>query len=202
VPPARLQKTLAIVKSSRALTNDQKLRRRNCRPVPKRRCDANPQTGQKVDRLRRDAGRNELARQTPSCSGCGRLSRSRASPPRGDNISSASAPARAPQSPIGGPSVSRASRARVRRHLQLSLRPVPRRHELARRAGAAPGHRHPQDVRRCNRAARGAQSQQVLTSVLRTADQRGLDATAILTTLLTAATPTVPLPFRTVPAVH
>lgn len=53
-----------------------------------------------------------------------------------------------------------------------------------------------------NRTARGAQSQQVLTTVLRTADQRGLDATAILATLLTAATPTVPLALRTVPAVH
>ena len=53
-----------------------------------------------------------------------------------------------------------------------------------------------------NRTARGAQSQQVLTTVLRTADQRGLDATAILATLLTAATPTVPIALRTVPAVH
>jgi hypothetical protein len=53
-----------------------------------------------------------------------------------------------------------------------------------------------------NRTARGAQSQQVLASVLRTADQRGLDATAILTTLLTAPTSTVPLALRSVPAVH
>jgi transposase len=53
-----------------------------------------------------------------------------------------------------------------------------------------------------NRTARGAQSQQVLTTVLRTADQRGLDATALLTTLLTAPTPTVPLALRSVPAVH
>jgi transposase len=52
------------------------------------------------------------------------------------------------------------------------------------------------------RTARGAQSQQVLTTVLRTADQRGLDATALLTTLLTAPTPTVPLALRSVPAVH
>jgi transposase len=53
-----------------------------------------------------------------------------------------------------------------------------------------------------NRTARGAQSQQVLASVLRTANQRGLDATAILTTLLTAPTSTVPLALRSVPAVH
>ena len=53
-----------------------------------------------------------------------------------------------------------------------------------------------------NRTRRGADSQQVLASVLRTADQRGLDATALLTTLLTATTPTVPLALRTVPAVH
>lgn len=53
-----------------------------------------------------------------------------------------------------------------------------------------------------NRTARGAQSQQILATVLRTADQRGLDATAILTTLLTATTSTVPLALRSVPAVH
>jgi transposase len=53
-----------------------------------------------------------------------------------------------------------------------------------------------------NRTRRGADSQHVLATVLRTADQRGLDATAILTTLLTATTPTVPLALRTVPAVH
>jgi transposase len=53
-----------------------------------------------------------------------------------------------------------------------------------------------------NRTARGAQSQQVLTTLLRTADQRGLDPTTILTTLLTASTPTVPLALRSVPAVH
>jgi transposase len=53
-----------------------------------------------------------------------------------------------------------------------------------------------------NRTARGAHSQQVLTTVLRTADQRGLDATALLTTLLTAPRPTVPVPLKTVPAVH
>jgi transposase len=53
-----------------------------------------------------------------------------------------------------------------------------------------------------NRTARGARSQEILASVLRTADQRGLDATAILTTLLTASTPSVPLALRSVPAVH
>jgi len=53
-----------------------------------------------------------------------------------------------------------------------------------------------------NRTARGAQSQQVLTSVLRTANQRGLDATDVLVTLLTASTPSVPYGLRTSPALH
>jgi transposase len=53
-----------------------------------------------------------------------------------------------------------------------------------------------------NRTARGADSQQVLASVLRTADQRGLDATDLLVTLLTARTPTVPPALQTVTAVH
>jgi transposase len=53
-----------------------------------------------------------------------------------------------------------------------------------------------------NRTSRGAHSQHVLTSVLRTADQRGLDATDVLVALLTAPTPTVPSALRSVPAVH
>jgi transposase len=53
-----------------------------------------------------------------------------------------------------------------------------------------------------NRTARGAQSQQVLASVLRTADQRGLDANDVFVTLLTAPEPIVPLNLRTVPAIH
>jgi transposase len=53
-----------------------------------------------------------------------------------------------------------------------------------------------------NRTARGADSQQVLASVLRTADQRGLDATDLLVTLLTAPAPTVPPSLRAIPAVH
>jgi transposase len=53
-----------------------------------------------------------------------------------------------------------------------------------------------------NRTARGAHSQQILTSVLRTADQRGLDATQLLASLLTAPHPTVALALRSVPAVH
>ena len=53
-----------------------------------------------------------------------------------------------------------------------------------------------------NRTPRGAQSQQILASVLRTADQRGLDATDVLVRVLTAPTPTVPLDLRTVPAIH
>jgi transposase len=53
-----------------------------------------------------------------------------------------------------------------------------------------------------NRTRRGADSQQVLASVLRTADQRGLDATDVLVTLLTARTPSVPPSLRTVPAIR
>jgi transposase len=53
-----------------------------------------------------------------------------------------------------------------------------------------------------NRTAHGAASQQVLTSVLRTADQRGLDATDVLVGLLTAPTPSVPRALRATPAVH
>lgn len=53
-----------------------------------------------------------------------------------------------------------------------------------------------------NRTARGAQSQQVLASILRTADQRGLNATEIFVSLLTAPTPLVPRSLRTAPAVH
>jgi transposase len=52
-----------------------------------------------------------------------------------------------------------------------------------------------------NRTRRGADSQQVLASVLRTADQRGLDATAALATLLTAPTPTVLPSLQAIPAV-
>lgn len=47
-----------------------------------------------------------------------------------------------------------------------------------------------------NRTIRGAASQQVLASVLRTAQQRSLDAAEVLTTLLRAPTPTVPAIFR------
>jgi transposase len=43
-----------------------------------------------------------------------------------------------------------------------------------------------------NRTSHGAQTQQVLTSVLRTTRQRGLDPAAILVTLLRAPTPSVP----------
>ena len=53
-----------------------------------------------------------------------------------------------------------------------------------------------------NRTRRGADSQQILASVLRTADQRGLDATAVLVALLTAPTPSVPPSLRTIPAIH
>jgi len=53
-----------------------------------------------------------------------------------------------------------------------------------------------------NRTRRGADSQQVLASVLRTADQRGLAATDVLVALLTAPTPSVPPSLQTIPAVH
>jgi transposase len=53
-----------------------------------------------------------------------------------------------------------------------------------------------------NRTARGARTQQVLTSVLRTAAQRGLDRTDLLVRLLHARTPIVPESLRTPPAVH
>lgn len=53
-----------------------------------------------------------------------------------------------------------------------------------------------------NRTRRGADSQQVLASVLRTADQRALDATNVLVALLVAPAPSVPPSLRTVPAVH
>ena len=43
-----------------------------------------------------------------------------------------------------------------------------------------------------NRTARSADTQQILAGVLRTTDQRGLDATALLVTLLTAPVPAVP----------
>ena len=53
-----------------------------------------------------------------------------------------------------------------------------------------------------NRTRRGADSQHALASVLRTADQPGLDATDILVTLLTARTPSVPEILQTAPTVH
>jgi transposase len=53
-----------------------------------------------------------------------------------------------------------------------------------------------------NRTRRGADSQQILASILRTADQRGLDATDVLVALLTAPTPSVPSSLQVIPAVH
>ena len=53
-----------------------------------------------------------------------------------------------------------------------------------------------------NRTARGAQSQQILMTLLRTADRRGLDATALLTSVLAASLPRVPLALQSVPAAH
>jgi transposase len=53
-----------------------------------------------------------------------------------------------------------------------------------------------------NRTAHGAETQQVLASVLRTAHQRGLDTTDLFVTLLRAPTPTVPAVLQAAPAVH
>jgi transposase len=50
-----------------------------------------------------------------------------------------------------------------------------------------------------NRTARGALTQEVLTSVLRTAHQRELDPSSILVTLLRASRPTVPRSLQTRP---
>ena len=53
-----------------------------------------------------------------------------------------------------------------------------------------------------NRTERGARTQEVLGSVLRTADQRGLDATDLLVTLLCARRPIVPSSLDAAPQVH
>jgi transposase len=53
-----------------------------------------------------------------------------------------------------------------------------------------------------NRTVRGAASQQVLASVLRTAHQRHLDATDVMVALLTAPTPTVLPSLRRFAAIH
>lgn len=53
-----------------------------------------------------------------------------------------------------------------------------------------------------NRTSRGAQTQQVLASVLRTAQQRGLDTTELLASLLRAPTPAVLDALQSAPAVH
>lgn len=54
-----------------------------------------------------------------------------------------------------------------------------------------------------NRTAHGAESQQILTSILRTAQQRDLDTDAVLTTLLRAPTPIVSPHFYPItPSVH
>ena len=55
---------------------------------------------------------------------------------------------RTPSRRLARAPVSTASHRRIRRHLQLPLRPDARRHQLARRARAAPGGRHAQNVRR------------------------------------------------------
>jgi transposase len=53
-----------------------------------------------------------------------------------------------------------------------------------------------------NRTPRGAQTQQVLASILRTAQQRGLDTTDLLSTLLRAPRPAIPESLQSAPAVH
>ena len=47
-----------------------------------------------------------------------------------------------------------------------------------------------------NRTQRGAQTQQILASVVRTARQRGLDLNDLFTTLLQAPRPMVPATFK------
>lgn len=53
-----------------------------------------------------------------------------------------------------------------------------------------------------NRTDRGARTQEVLGSILRTADQRGLDATDLLVTILSASSPAVPESLRRLPLIH
>jgi hypothetical protein len=53
-----------------------------------------------------------------------------------------------------------------------------------------------------NRTTQGAETQQILASVLRTAAQRGLDRTALIVELLHARAPIVPKSLRTPPPVH
>jgi len=53
-----------------------------------------------------------------------------------------------------------------------------------------------------NRTTQGAETQQILASVLRTAAQRGLDRTTLLVELLHARAPIVPESLRTPPASH
>lgn len=53
-----------------------------------------------------------------------------------------------------------------------------------------------------NRTVQGAQTQQVLASVLRTTQQRGLDTTDVLSTLLKAPRPFVPDALQSAPTVH
>jgi len=50
-----------------------------------------------------------------------------------------------------------------------------------------------------NRTLRGAQTQQVLASILRTAQQRGLDSTTVLVTALQAPSPVVLDAFQSAP---
>lgn len=53
-----------------------------------------------------------------------------------------------------------------------------------------------------NRTTRGAHAQQVLASILRTAQQRDLDTTEIITSLLRAPRPAVLDALQSVPAIH
>jgi hypothetical protein len=74
--------------------------------------------------------------------------------------------------------------------LGLPDRPRDRRDQLAGRAGDPPGRRDAQGLWG-NRSWAGADSQQVLASVIRTATQRELNPHAVLASLLHARTPHV-----------
>ena len=80
---------------------------------------------------------------------------------------------------------------RIPGRVPLLVGPLARRHQLARRTGHPARRRHPQGVRR-NRTRHGADTQQVLASVVRTARQRNLDLPPLIAAMLRAAEPVVP----------
>ena len=101
------------------------------------------------------------------------------------------------QSPPARAPLATASHRRIRRDLQLSLRPDPRRHQLARRAGPPARRRHAQDVRRrqSHRAAAPTVSKSSPACSARPISAASMPPTCS-STLLTAPTPTVPPSLR------